>query len=81
MGKDFQVGYKVLLYNSQLRLFPRKLKSRWYGPFIVNKVFASHGNKKNLRDLHIFTVNGQRLKIYAGGEITSDKISLVLGEP
>ena len=27
----------VLLYNSRLRLFPRKLKSRWYGPFAVSK--------------------------------------------
>ena len=29
--KEFQVGEKVLLFNSKLRLFPSKLKSRWLG--------------------------------------------------
>ncbi|GKA08396.1 reverse transcriptase domain-containing protein [Tanacetum coccineum] len=28
---------KVLLFNSRLRLFSGKLKSRWYGPFIVSR--------------------------------------------
>ncbi|GKV13738.1 hypothetical protein SLEP1_g24722 [Rubroshorea leprosula] len=36
--KEFQVGEKVLLFNSRLRLFPGKLKSRWSGPFVVTKV-------------------------------------------
>ena len=26
-------GEKVLLFNSRLKLFPGKLKSRWSGPF------------------------------------------------
>ena len=29
---QFQVGDWVLLFNSRLRLFPGKLKTRWYGP-------------------------------------------------
>ena len=29
MRKEFKLGELVLLYNSRLRLFPRKLKSRW----------------------------------------------------
>ena len=33
MRKDFRVGELVLLYNSRIRLFPRKLKSRWSGPY------------------------------------------------
>ncbi|GJR27172.1 reverse transcriptase domain-containing protein [Tanacetum coccineum] len=32
---NYEKGYKVLLFNSRLRLFPGKLKSRWYGPFTV----------------------------------------------
>ena len=32
-------GQKVLLYNSQLHLFPRKLRSRWSGPFIVKHMY------------------------------------------
>ena len=33
--KEFSEGDKVLLCNSRLSLFPGKLKSRWYGPFMV----------------------------------------------
>ena len=29
MQKEFEVGQRVLLFNSRLKLFPRKLKSRW----------------------------------------------------
>jgi hypothetical protein len=39
--KEFLVGQKVLLYDSRLKLFPRKLRSRWLGHFIVTNV-ASH---------------------------------------
>ena len=28
-------GQLVLLFNSRLKLFPGKLKSRWYGPFVI----------------------------------------------
>jgi hypothetical protein len=37
--KEFNVGDKVLLYHSRLKLFPRKLRSRWIGPFVVSNVF------------------------------------------
>ncbi|XP_010474023.1 PREDICTED: uncharacterized protein LOC104753471 [Camelina sativa] len=36
--KDFKAGDKVLLFNSKLRLFPGKLKSRWSGPFEIKKL-------------------------------------------
>ena len=29
--KEFEAGQRVLLFNSRLKLFPRKLKSRWSG--------------------------------------------------
>jgi hypothetical protein len=35
--KEFYVGQKVLIYNSWLRLFPGKFKSRWFGPCLVTK--------------------------------------------
>jgi hypothetical protein len=61
--KNFEVGQKVLLYNSKLHLFPGKLHSRWIGPYIVHKVFP-HGAVEvmNPANEHIFKVNGQRLK-------------------
>jgi dTDP-4-amino-4,6-dideoxygalactose transaminase len=37
--KEFNVGDKVLLYHSRLKLFPGKLRSRWIGPFVVSNIF------------------------------------------
>jgi hypothetical protein len=37
--KEFHMGYKVLIYNSKLRLSLGKLKSRWFGPCVVTNVF------------------------------------------
>ncbi|KAL5543174.1 hypothetical protein UlMin_010884 [Ulmus minor] len=39
--RDFKEGQQVLLFNSRLKLFPGKLRSRWSGPFTVNKVLPS----------------------------------------
>ena len=33
--REFKAGEQVLLYNSRLKLFPGKLKSRWNGPYTV----------------------------------------------
>ena len=35
LRKEFREGDQVLLFNSRLRLFPGKLKSKWSGPYIV----------------------------------------------
>ncbi|CAN6540810.1 unnamed protein product [Malus baccata var. baccata] len=63
--KEFVPGQKVLLYNSRLRLFPGKLRSKWIGPFEVTQVMP-HGaiEIKNLQTGELFKVNGQRLKHY-----------------
>ncbi|XP_021737591.1 uncharacterized protein LOC110704119 [Chenopodium quinoa] len=39
--KEFNVGDKVLLYNSRMRLFPGKLISRWSGLFVVQEVIPN----------------------------------------
>ncbi|RDX89309.1 hypothetical protein CR513_28977, partial [Mucuna pruriens] len=39
LRKEFKVGQKVLLFNSQLKLIAGKLHSRWSGPFVVTNVF------------------------------------------
>ncbi|GKB28197.1 reverse transcriptase domain-containing protein [Tanacetum coccineum] len=36
---EFHVGDRVLLFNSRLKIFLGKLKSRWTGPFTVAQVF------------------------------------------
>lgn len=63
--RSFEEGQRVLLYNSRLKLFPRKLRSRWSGPFIVTKV-SPYGYIEIIEESlqRTFTVNGQRLKHY-----------------
>ncbi|XP_015970167.1 uncharacterized protein LOC107493611 [Arachis duranensis] len=65
--KSFERGQRVLLYNSKLRLFPGKLKSRWSGPFLITKV-SPYGHVEVMDEVseRTFTVNGQRLKHYLG---------------
>jgi hypothetical protein len=77
--KDFYRGQSVLLFNSRLRLFPGKLKSKWSGPYVIKEVFP-HGAVELEEPLskRTFKVNGQRLKPYKGGEIPTERVSLVL---
>jgi len=77
--KILYVGQKVLLFNSRLRLFPGKLKSRWSGPFIIKEVFP-HGAVMltNENGTTSFKVNGQRVKPYHIGEFEINKTSIDL---
>jgi hypothetical protein len=61
--KEFHVRDKVLLYNSRLKLFPRKLCSHWIGPFVVYYVF-SYGAVEitSLETNKVLKVNEHRLK-------------------
>ncbi|XP_073024248.1 uncharacterized protein [Primulina eburnea] len=75
--RTFELGQQVLLYNSRLRLFPGKLKSRWTGPFIVEAVQPYRAIKLKCNDGRTFKVNGQRVKHYFGDEVRNmDNISL-----
>ncbi|GJY85416.1 reverse transcriptase domain-containing protein [Tanacetum coccineum] len=70
--KDFKVGDKVLLYNSRLKMYPGKLKSKWSGPNIVKTVYPHGAIEITDRDGFSFKVNGQRLKKYYGGDIDKE---------
>ena len=63
---EFKAGDQVLLFNSGLKLFPGKMKSKWSGPYIVvsNTTFGSVTLRT--RNGEEFKVNGQRLKHYLG---------------
>ncbi|GJV27272.1 reverse transcriptase domain-containing protein [Tanacetum coccineum] len=39
-NRIFDVGDRVLLFNSRLKIFSGKLKTRWLGPFTITQVFA-----------------------------------------
>ncbi|XP_052626755.1 uncharacterized protein LOC128133393 [Lactuca sativa] len=62
--KEFHEGKKVFLFNSRLKLFSGKLKSRWDGPFLVKTVFPHGAIELLSRDGTPFKVNGHRVKKY-----------------
>ena len=76
--KEFEPGQKVLLFNSRLKLFPGKLKSKWSGPFIVVQVFPYGGVEIMHSEKGQFKVNAQRLKPYFGGEFHTGRQDTIL---
>ena len=66
--REFEEDEKVLLFKSRLKLFMRKLKSRWSRPFTVVKVFPHGAIEVRKDDGFTSEVNGQRLKKYVGEE-------------
>jgi len=62
-----------------MKLFPRKLKSKWYGPFLVKSVsphravelITTEGDRS-------FKMNGQRVKPYMGGDLPKERVGLIL---
>nr|GEX19691.1 reverse transcriptase domain-containing protein [Tanacetum cinerariifolium]GEX44716.1 reverse transcriptase domain-containing protein [Tanacetum cinerariifolium] len=60
----FNIDDKVLLFNSQLKTFCRKLKSRWSGPFTISHVYPYGTVELTQTDGPNFKVNGHRLKHY-----------------
>jgi len=79
--QKIDTGQKVLLYNSQLHLFPGKLRSRWSGPFIEKHVYPygafDIGNPKND---NVSKVNGHRLKAYFDNFLSENE-SIGLNDP
>nr|GEZ58636.1 reverse transcriptase domain-containing protein [Tanacetum cinerariifolium] len=65
----FNVGDQVLLFNSRLKIFSGKLKTRWSGPFTIVQVFPYGTVELSQPDGLNFKVNGHRVKHYFGGDI------------
>ncbi|GJW10918.1 reverse transcriptase domain-containing protein [Tanacetum coccineum] len=70
-NQEFHIGDRVLLFNSRLKIFSGKLKSRWSGPFTVAEVFPYGTVELSQPDGPNFKVNGHRIKHYFGGDIPS----------
>ncbi|CAN6685993.1 unnamed protein product [Malus baccata var. baccata] len=82
LRKEFQPGQKVLLFNSRLKLFPGKLKSRWNGPYRVVQVYLHEAvDIQNMQTGFVFKVNGHRLKLYKESPYDLAKDSITLKEP
>ena len=77
LRKEFKVDDKVLIFNSTIKLFPGKLRSRWSGLVTVTSVtpYGAIGVKtENSQD---FKVNGQRLKHYLGEQIAKEIMNYI----
>nr|GEX16474.1 reverse transcriptase domain-containing protein [Tanacetum cinerariifolium]GEX19526.1 reverse transcriptase domain-containing protein [Tanacetum cinerariifolium] len=68
-NRIFNVGDQVLLFNSRLKIFSGKLKTRWSGPFTIIQVFPCGTVELSQPDYPNFKVNGHRVKHYFGGDI------------
>nr|GEW90298.1 reverse transcriptase domain-containing protein [Tanacetum cinerariifolium] len=68
-NRIFNVGDRVLLFNSRLKIFLGKLKTRWSGPFTITKVFPYGTVELSQPDGPNFKVNGHRVKHYFGEDV------------
>ncbi|XP_057999084.1 uncharacterized protein LOC131177922 [Hevea brasiliensis] len=75
LRKEIKEGDLVLLFNSRLKLFSGKLKSRWFGPFKVTQVFphgVSRSVERNLRTPNISIMEKQGTESKRGEESSSE---------
>nr|GFC48529.1 reverse transcriptase domain-containing protein [Tanacetum cinerariifolium] len=70
-NRIFNVGDQVLLFNSRLKIFSEKLKTRWSRPFIITHVFLYGTVELSQPNGLNFKVNGHRVKHYFEGDIPS----------
>ena len=77
LRKDFRARDQVLLFNSRLKLFPGKLKSKWSGPYTVvsSTTFGAVTLRTDAGEE--FKVNGQRLKHYLSREKEKEEHQLM----
>nr|GEV24599.1 reverse transcriptase domain-containing protein [Tanacetum cinerariifolium] len=74
-NRIFNVGDQVLLFNSRLKIFSRKLKTRWSGLFTITQVFPYGTLELSQPNGPNFKVNGHRVKHYFGGDIPFNVVS------
>ena len=66
----------MLLFNSKLKLFPKKLRSRWPEPFEVTRVLLFGAIEVKHPAKGTFKVNSQILKPYIDGNFDKLKASI-----
>nr|GEV52575.1 reverse transcriptase domain-containing protein [Tanacetum cinerariifolium] len=74
-NRIFNIGDQVLLFNSRLKIFSGKLKTRWSGPFTITQVFSYGTIELSQPNGPNFKVNGHRVKHYFRGDIPSNVVS------
>ncbi|GKC29186.1 reverse transcriptase domain-containing protein, partial [Tanacetum coccineum] len=74
-NRVFNIDDQVILFNSRLKIFSGKLKSRWSGPFTIVQIFSYCTIELSQNSEPNFKVNGHHLKHYFGGDIPAMDIS------
>nr|GEV34058.1 DNA-directed DNA polymerase [Tanacetum cinerariifolium] len=74
-NRIFNVGDRVFLFNSRLKIFSGKLKTHWSGPFTITQVFPYGTVELSQANGPNFKVNGHRIKHYFGGDVPQLVIS------
>ena len=59
LHNELKLGQQVLLFNSWLKLFLRKLKSKWSGLFVITQVFSYDSVELMHHERGRFRVNGK----------------------
>ncbi|CAM8885428.1 unnamed protein product [Rhodiola kirilowii] len=62
--RKFSRGERVLLYNSRLGLFPEKLRTKWSGPYALERAYPDGHVELSTKGGKSMVVDGQRLKHY-----------------
>ena len=78
--KDIKQVELVLLYNSRLKLFAGKLRSKWSGPFKVSQVLPNGVYELENSNGEKFKVNGHRIKRYVLGKQLGKGITIPLSD-
>ncbi|GKE61739.1 reverse transcriptase domain-containing protein, partial [Tanacetum coccineum] len=68
-NRVFNVGDRVLLFNSRLKIFSGKLTTHWSGPFTVTQIFPYGTVELSQNSGAKLQGEGHRLKHYFGGDV------------
>ncbi|GJX97993.1 reverse transcriptase domain-containing protein [Tanacetum coccineum] len=75
--KNFKIRDKVLLFNSRFRLHLGKLRSKWFGPFVVKTIYPYGAVEITEKNNFSFKIYGHRLKKNYDGCINTEENELV----
>ena len=79
--RKFAEGDKVLLFNSKLKIFPGKLRSKWSGPFVIMEMRPNGSAILWDNNGKPFSTNGQRLKPYLAHSTLEEGTAVPLTDP
>lgn len=81
LDRVFELGQLVLLFNARLKLFPGKLRSKWFRPFEVVQM-RTHGAVElwNKEKTKMFFVNGQCVKYYWADHGDKHNVSITFAD-